>query len=392
MNSKWTWRLTMPAILVMLALDAVHAGEPPLPPAAPAPTAPPAEIAAPAAPAAVEPPALAVPLPESCLTRKDVIGLSRVVEIDTAGGPRFGSLQYHGNDFLADGEVVLTFDDGPLRRNTQAILDALDAQCTRATFFIVGRMALADPEMLKEVAKRGHTIGNHTWSHKNLAGTTAPTFKQEIELGLSMTTAALGHPVAPFFRYPYLAHNKPSLAYLAGRNTSVFSIDVDPKDFMTHDPAVVIKKVMGLLEKQHKGIILFHDIQPGTAKALPSLLAEMKSKGFKVVHLIASTTATTLPEYDAMAAKLLAKKTGTPVAAAGKGEVNATGLVQPTSAATEQPGAASDQLPWEGDSSQGAEPAAPEDPTPPARTRSRPVQAPPAADDPSWQLRGYIGN
>lgn len=344
--------------------------------------------AAPADTAKVEPPALTVPLPESCQTRTDVLGLSRVVEIDTAGGPRFGTLQYKGNDFLADGEVVLTFDDGPARRYTQPILDALDAQCTRATFFVVGRMSLHDPEMLKEVAKRGHTIGNHTWSHKNLAGASAASAKQEIELGLSISSMALGAPLSPFFRYPYLAHSKVSLAHLASRNISAFSIDVDPKDFKTHNPGTVVKTVMGILEKQRKGIILFHDIQPGTAAAMPSLLAELKNKGFKVVHVVAKTPAQTSPEFDAMAAKLFAKKQGPAVAGAAKGEADANGLVQPTST---QPVA----LPWEGDSvPQGATPDEAEVVTPPAKTRSRPVKArtPQSGEDPNWQLRGYVGD
>ena len=89
---------------------------------------------------------VSVPLPPDCATRTDAIGLSRIVEIDATGGPQFGhSAYYKGVDFLQDGEVVLTFDDGPLSRYTRPILDVLDRQCTRATFFSVGRMALSDP-------------------------------------------------------------------------------------------------------------------------------------------------------------------------------------------------------------------------------------------------------
>ena len=88
--------------------------------------------------------------PAQCAS-SDAIGVSRVVEIDTASGPRFGQLQYKDIDFLRDGEVVLTFDDGPLRRHSRAVLDALDAHCTKATFFIVGRMAISDPETLQDL-------------------------------------------------------------------------------------------------------------------------------------------------------------------------------------------------------------------------------------------------
>src|SRR5690606_39611341 len=85
--------------------------------------------------------------PARCSPNSNAIGVSRIVEIDTTFGPRFGGLQYRENDgFLKDGEVVLTFDDGPSRRHTPAVLAALDAHCTKATFFIVGRMAVSNPD------------------------------------------------------------------------------------------------------------------------------------------------------------------------------------------------------------------------------------------------------
>jgi peptidoglycan/xylan/chitin deacetylase (PgdA/CDA1 family) len=83
-----------------------------------------------------------------------VLGVSRVAEIDTTGGPRFGE-QYPGDHLLQAGEVVLTFDDGPFPNDTKAILDALAAQCTKATFFNVGGMAAAYPDLAKEVASQG---------------------------------------------------------------------------------------------------------------------------------------------------------------------------------------------------------------------------------------------
>src|SRR5262249_57367446 len=92
----------------------------------------------------------------------DRLGVSRVVEIDATGGPRFGQPSGDRN-FLAPGEVVLTFDDGPMPKYTRPILAALAAQCTKATFFSVGRMAVEHPQILKEVVAQGHTVGGHTW-------------------------------------------------------------------------------------------------------------------------------------------------------------------------------------------------------------------------------------
>ncbi len=234
----------------------------------------------------------------------DALGVSRVVEIDTATGPEFGD-QYHKSEtkFLEPGEVVLTFDDGPMRRYTLPILDALDEQCVKATFFSVGRMAIADPVTLQEVARRGHTIGVHTWSHQKLSALAAPAMKREFELGLSAVAAAAGTPIAPFFRFPYLGHSKASLAYIQGRGIGIFGIHVDSKDFRTKSPGVVLRNVLAQLDHEKKGILLFHDIQPSTAGALASLLAELKARGFKVVHMVAKQAPSTLPEYDAIAAK-----------------------------------------------------------------------------------------
>jgi peptidoglycan/xylan/chitin deacetylase (PgdA/CDA1 family) len=243
-----------------------------------------------------------------CGAGPDAIGVSRVVEIDTSDGPRFGHLQFKDIDFLRDGEVVLTFDDGPLRKNTRAVLDALDAHCTKATFFTVGRMAVSDPATLHEVALRGHTIGVHTWSHKNLQAISEAQAKTEIELGLSAVRAALGAPVAPFFRFPYLASPQKVQAYLQQRGFAIFSIDVDSYDYRTPSAATMQRNVLTQLAHRKKGIILFHDIQASTAQGLKDLLTELKARGFQVVHLVAKEPATTLADYDEMAEQALSGK------------------------------------------------------------------------------------
>lgn len=236
----------------------------------------------------------------------DTLGVGRTLTIDTAQGPRFGA-QYKGGDVLEDGEVVLTFDDGPLRRHTRAILDALDKQCTKATFFMVGTMALADPEMAREVAARGHTVGSHTWSHRYQLGRLTPQRAfHEIELGASAVQLAMGQPIAPFFRFPYLSDQKASLQHLAERDIATFSIDVDSLDYRSKGPGGgdrVFQRVMKDLTERRKGIILFHDIQPATVAALPRLLAALKQKGFRVVHLTAKSPAVTIGEFDLEAQK-----------------------------------------------------------------------------------------
>ena len=246
--------------------------------------------------------------PARCSADPGAIGVSRIVEIDTTFGPRFGGLQYRENDFLEDGEVVLTFDDGPSRRHTPAVLDALDAHCTKATFFIVGRMAVASPDMLQDIAMRGHTIGTHTWSHKKLRSLSEAQARAEIELGLSAVQAALGAPVAPFFRFPYLDDPQSMQALLRERGIAIFSIDVDSYDFRTPNAATVQRNVLNQLAQRKKGIILFHDIQPSTARGLKGLLDELNARGYRVVHLVPKDSAITVAEFDALADEALRKK------------------------------------------------------------------------------------
>jgi len=243
----------------------------------------------------------------------NALGIARTVEVDTTGGPAFGSEQYKANDFLLLKEIVLTFDDGP-SPHTRAVLDALAQHCTKAIFFPVGKQALGHPEILKEVATAGHTIGGHTWSHANLASKMSWPKRaaqkgnaelsmnggaiEEIEKGFSAIKLAIGEAPAPFFRFPYLQAPKEAMEYMATRNIAVFSHDLDSFDFRKGSPEDVIKSVLSKLERKGKGIILMHDLKQHTAAALPQLLSELKAQGYKVVHMRPRTPLTTIAEWD----------------------------------------------------------------------------------------------
>ena len=232
------------------------------------------------------------------------MGLSRIVEIDTTGGPGFGFEHFKQYDFLRDKEVVLTFDDGPWPENTPAVLKALADNCLKATFFEIGEHATWHPEITKQVVEAGMTLGTHTWSHKDLArnpyAKDIELAKAEIEMGFSAVHNAAGAPIAPFFRFPALQHPPQLLSYLAERNIAVFSADFDSRDFKMRKPEEVITSVMTKLEKHGKGIILMHDFRRATAEALPELLRQLKAGGYKVVHLVPHQMVTTLPKYDEM--------------------------------------------------------------------------------------------
>jgi peptidoglycan/xylan/chitin deacetylase (PgdA/CDA1 family) len=238
--------------------------------------------------------------------KPDALGLSRIVQIDTAGGPEFGLQHFRGYEsFLRDREVVLTFDDGPWLVSTAGVLKALADQCVKATFFEIGEYARWHPEITRQVIDAGMTVGTHTWSHKDLARNPyagdPEKAEQEIEMGVSAVhSAAAGGMVAPFFRFPDLVQPPRLLSYLAGRNIAVFSTDIDSRDFTMHKPEQVVDSVMNQLAKWGKGIVLLHDFHRNTADAVPELLRQLKAAGYKIVHMVPKEQLTTIAKYDDM--------------------------------------------------------------------------------------------
>jgi peptidoglycan/xylan/chitin deacetylase (PgdA/CDA1 family) len=239
---------------------------------------------------------------ETCPKPETALGVSRIVEIEAKTGPLFGAFSKYEKEprFLGPKEVVLTFDDGPLPRYTKPILDALDQFCTKATFFSVGEMAMAYPDMVKEVIGRGHTLGTHTWSHPmNLRRQGLDKAKDQIERGFAAVALAAGKPIAPFFRFPGLSDSGPLLSYLQDRGIAAFTVDVVSNDSYIGSPDRLAKRTLDLIDKQNGGIVLFHDIKASTAKALPHILAELKKRGYKVVHMRSKSEFTPLPELTA---------------------------------------------------------------------------------------------
>lgn len=247
-------------------------------------------------------PAVPIPVPviapvEACANPK-AMGVTRVVEINTTGGPGFGFEHFKQYDFLKDHEVVLTFDDGPWPVNTPAILKALADQCVKAIFFPIGQHALWHPAIMKQVVAGGHSIGTHTWSHKDLSKLSNADALAEIEKGASAVHAAADAPTAPFFRFPALRQPPELLAYLGTRNIAIWSTDYDSFDFKIRKPEAIVDAVMKKLSKTNKGIVLMHDFQHGTALALPALLARLQTDGYKIVFVKPKTPITTIASYD----------------------------------------------------------------------------------------------
>jgi peptidoglycan/xylan/chitin deacetylase (PgdA/CDA1 family) len=252
------------------------------------------------APAAVPTPAPASGPKVACNGSPDALGVARVVQVDTTGGPGFGFEHFKQLDFLRDKEVVLTFDDGPWPGHTPAVLKALADQCTTGIFFSIGKHATYHPEILRQVAAAGHTVGGHTWSHANLNNKklSEAQRKDEIEKGFSAVKWALEAAPAPFFRFPALQHPPEMVTYLGERNIAIFSCDVDSFDFKARKAEQVVDNIFKKLDKVGKGIILMHDFQKHTAEALPEILRRLKAGGYKVVQMKAKAPVETLAQYD----------------------------------------------------------------------------------------------
>lgn len=233
-------------------------------------------------------PALAV----TCPGNPNALGTSRTITIDPAQYARLGTMQY--GQFpqlpLADREVVLTFDDGPVPPYTDSVLRTLASECVKATFFLVGRQAALYPETVRRVHEAGHTIGTHSQNHPLTFDAMALSLaRREVEDGIVAVNNALGdgRTAAPIFRIPGLLRSNAVEDYLSSRGLSVWSADADADDWLrSATPDMVTAKLLSRIEARGRGILLLHDVQPVTALALPQLLRTLKQRGYRIVHVM----------------------------------------------------------------------------------------------------------
>ncbi|HSP50310.1 MAG TPA: polysaccharide deacetylase family protein [Pseudolabrys sp.] len=234
--------------------------------------------------------ALGPALAAECPGHPEALGTSRVLTISPDDFKRIGSMQYNQTLPLADHEVVLTFDDGPIPPYSNSILDTLDSQCVKATYFMVGEMAHAYPAIVRRIYNAGHTIGTHSQHHPfAFQKLTMQRVESEVNGGITSVDAALGDPkaVAPFFRIPGLGRTNAIEHFLEDKALVTWSADIDTNDWWRGtSPSQIVKRAMRRLNEKGRGILLMHDIHPATAMALPMLLKELKNQGYNVVQVV----------------------------------------------------------------------------------------------------------
>lgn len=234
--------------------------------------------------------------PTACPGNPDAIGLSRIIKVDTTGGFYVGTTYHTKMPLLRPKEVILTFDDGPYPSRTNRVLAALEHECTKATFFMIGQMAKAFPAEARKVAEAGMTIGYHTMTHSyKLAKGPLPESQAEISNGWKAVDQAVygksgDKPMTHFFRYPGLFNNRNVDEWFNSLNMGVFAIDAEGHDWIrgyinTADAPNVMNEALKQLEHNNGGILLLHDIKESSSNAVAPLLVELKKRGFKIVHV-----------------------------------------------------------------------------------------------------------
>ena len=234
-----------------------------------------------------------------CPGHPDALGTSRAIAVDVAHIRRVGTMQYPDTLPLRDHEIVLTFDDGPRPPNTARILDALGAECVKATFFVLGNMAKAHPALLRRAHADGHTIATHSQQHRVLGQhASAAEVERDFDSGAEMVAVALGDrkAVAPFYRFPGLSRSAALEQHLASRGVMAWSADFGADDWSgTADQ--ISARVLARIERKGRGILVLHDVQPETVRALPKLLRALHARHFHIVHVVSASPAATTGQF-----------------------------------------------------------------------------------------------
>lgn len=221
------------------------------------------------------------------------LGTARVLTVDVASTPRIGRKEFRDTLPLGPKELVLTFDDGPWPTTTPMVLNALKEQCVEATFFVLGRNVAAHPELVRRELAEGHSVGHHTFSHPLLDHMAPAAAWQQIVKGVRADEQALygqarSQATTPFFRFPGFASTPALLDRAQAAGLIVFGADVWASDWRAQTPDEELKLLLARIDKTGRGIVLLHDTRAQTVRMLPALLRELKIRGYRIVHVVAT--------------------------------------------------------------------------------------------------------
>jgi len=216
----------------------------------------------------------------------DALGVSRTIEV-TPGGERVSTQ-------LAEGEIVLTFDDGPNRRRTRRVLDVLERDCVRAAFFLRGDEARRNRKLTREIVRRGHSLGGHGWAHTDLTKLSPPNARADIVRGINGINRVFRKTEDPpeigLFRFPFVARNEALSAQVAALGLVEIGVDVDGQDWTGNSAEEIVDLIIARLEARgRRGIVLLHDPFANSVQATELLLARLKAGNYTIVEITPAT-------------------------------------------------------------------------------------------------------
>jgi peptidoglycan-N-acetylglucosamine deacetylase len=177
--------------------------------------------------------------------------------------------------------IAMTFDDGPSPETTPRLLDILKQRNIKATFFMIGQNAERNPEIVKRILADGHEIGNHSWTHPQLAKLPDDRVTEEITKTQNAITNASGY-TPKLLRPPYGSITGRQKEWIENQfGLSVILWSVDPFDWKRPGASVIQQRI--LAGARPGAIILSHDIHKQTVDSMPATLDALAAKGFKFV-------------------------------------------------------------------------------------------------------------
>jgi peptidoglycan/xylan/chitin deacetylase (PgdA/CDA1 family) len=185
------------------------------------------------------------------------------------------------------GLIAFTFDDGPNPATTGAVLDALKQYDIPTTFFIVtqriaGKHGEKSRDLLARELAEGHLVASHSVTHRWLGKATAKTLDKEMDSSFKTLSTEAKRPIG-LFRAPFGAMGGAGRVRLKKLGVTEVFWSIDTLDWKAKDPEKLRKKAGKMIEKQNGGVILFHDIQPITAKIIASVFDDLEARNCKAL-------------------------------------------------------------------------------------------------------------
>jgi len=193
-------------------------------------------------------------------------------------------LIYHG---LSPKKVALTFDDGPSPGYTKSVLAILRMEKVPATFFVIGRKVKSRPDLLKRIDEEGHEIGNHTYSHARVPQTNDDELLYEIGMTSFLIRTVIGKDIN-YFRPPHgrVTFTKRKKIEQLGYKVVLWSVNADDywhEGWGMRSPESIANRVV--TRTRGGSIVLMHDDSRQIAEALPTIIKDLKERGYTFVTL-----------------------------------------------------------------------------------------------------------